>query len=239
MSLQKFEQKEAEILGGIKQRGLDALIQKGLVANIPKSGAQAGYLVVLRYGDEFTSKIGEFSLEVNWALEGRALVYDEANIHQTIVDFNLQEIPTSEFIPDRKILGGLSESTHRALKTFKQHYLGFGPATAFKEYLNSPDSVILTPLESRGNYSLIELIASEAQKNKLEVRKAWGRHVTVNRFTEEVPLGELENFKQLLERANSEASFLKQEYKAKRLDIGYFILNKQSFALHVSDSLKI
>ena len=87
----------------------------------------------------------------------------------------------------------------------------------------------------RENYGLIESFAENAKKEDLEVRKAWGRHITVSRFTENIPPGQLSKFFDIMS-ANPlypNASSDGDPIFANALNIGYFTLDRQQgFSLH-------
>ncbi len=234
MPLDEFTEKEKTILQGIKERGEKACLQTGLVSTIPESG-QAGYLVFLRYSEHVRRKIGEFSEQVSNSLSGRTLTYGIENSHQTIADCGICTLEGNSFVPDEAVLEKLVISAEKFmpfLRASRQHQDVDALWTIFGNYINSPDSVILKPLQNQGNPFLIESFYNEAKSKGIEVRKAWGRHITVNRFTENIPINELGDFNNLISSAAfPNESFDGDIFYAETLGVGYFIMNKREFAL--------
>lgn len=225
MTEKEFEEKEKSILDRMQEAGKQ-VASTGLKPGVLTQGAQFAYLVFLTYPDKATRPIADFSQQVYKALHGKSITYGIGKIHQTIADFDLHTIESVDLaIPDESVLEKLSKTAERSL--------GKAPWAIFGNYIHNDNSVVLRPQESRGNYELIELFGENATREGLEVRKAWGRHITVNRFTENISPEKLEAFLDLMKNpVYPNASADGDPLFAAALNVGYFILDKDGFDLH-------
>jgi hypothetical protein len=239
MTLEEFTAKEFEILGDIQAKGLAAR-ETGLKRGVPESGQLAGYLIALRYDQAVREAIGEFSNKVNESLGGRTVTYGVTNAHQTIADYAVRHVEGG-FKPDEKVLSKLIDSARTGFK--KASLIG----NVFGNYISGSDSVIVKPLGSADGrtYSLIQRVADKAANLGIEARGAWGRHMTVNRFTEDIPSEEMGAFNELMWNGNFPANYFPTVSSdgdwllAKSLDIGYFTMDKTGFNFNVVESLKL
>ncbi len=234
MTLEEFSKKEQEILDKMQNQGRQ-VSETGLVSKVPQEGTMTGYLVYLTFPEQSAIHIARTSKQINRALSGRSVIYDLDSIHQTIADFKVgtSDIKPEEFSPDKDVLGVLG---YAALES----WISLGnetPFTIFGDYIHNADSVVLRPItatSTRENYDLRELVAENAAKEGLEVRPAWGRHITVNRVTEAIPPQDLGNFIKLM-RTNlgfPNASSDGDPIFAESLNVGYFTLSKKGFLLN-------
>ena len=69
-------------------------------------------------------------------------------------------------------------------------------------------------------------------KNKLDVRSAWGTHITVSRFTEEIPPEQTSKFNELMKYASyPNASNDGDVLWPDSINVGFFELDKNGFNL--------
>jgi len=237
MSLEEFETKEAQILEGIRERGLKAR-ETGLVPGVPEQGSQVGVLIYLRYPEEVNGRIGELSSEVSRLVGGRAITYGEDNAHQTIADYKLQNVtkPGDAKFEEGvfKRIGGVAKACIDHFKNPQNPYTSFkAPYTLFGDLINSPDSVILTPSENGVNYQLIKEIKENASGLWVHLREAWGRHMTIARFNEEISSEEADSLFSYLYSGPSPSQRITKEGPiiAESLNVGHFVLNKEGFKL--------
>jgi hypothetical protein len=239
MSLEDFAAKQKQILAGIEQKGA-AVREKGLVSSIPERGkCQAASLVYLRYPAGAIEQIADVSRAVSRTLHGRAVVYDEENMHQSIADYGLRTADLNGLILETP--KGLIEATQKACDELKSG--NSVPRNCFGRYIFSQDSVLLMPVNpgNPATYSLIEAVASSLvpsdKCDPAKFRKAWGEHITVARISENVS-PEQPEVKEFLERLMGNqyiphASRMDETelIKAESLNVGQFVLDRNAFHL--------
>ncbi|MBI2629005.1 hypothetical protein HYW74_02905 [Candidatus Pacearchaeota archaeon] len=235
MDLEEFLAKETQILDKMQEAWRN-VSETGLVSKVPQDGTMAGYLVYLTFQEDRIRPIAEMSKRINRTLNGKSIIYQLENIHQTIADYEVrvrENIKPEEFYPDKDILGTLAYASLESCPAMDLT----SPFTIFGNYIYNSDSVVLRPQTAtcnRENYGLIESFAENAAKEGLDVRKAWGRHITVSRFTEDVPNQDLGNFIKLMKNTLGfpNVSPDGDPVFANALNVGYFTLNKQGFSLY-------
>jgi hypothetical protein len=245
MNQRDFDKKEKEILDRYR-KSRDEARTNGLVSKIPTtSEPQVGYLIYNRFGNELNSNVEQFSTDVNQSLNGRSIIYSADIVHQTIADFSVKPLEEIEGeFPNYEILDKLIKATKRARDNFVDNPVNSNdrpnPATMFFNYIHNADSVILDPYWNRGNPYLIEAVASETDKESLGVRKAWGRHITVSRFSEDILPQEMKRFNELLGgkylASYPNASNDGDVIYAQSLNVGFFDLSKSGFHLSSHES---
>ena len=241
MNLSDFTQNETEILEGIQKKGLAAR-ETGLIRGVPEQDSSAGYLVALRYSEYDRGCLERFSHRFRQSINGRAITYGLDNAHQTIVDYGLKNI-TGDFMPDKQILDKLVQGTREGFEIARNQE---SPGNSFGDLVPSSDSVILRPLrpDNGTTYDLIENVVRETSKLGIKPRGARGRHMTANRFTEDIPPEEMDDFNNLMWRgdvlyqAYPNASNDGDWLSAEKLDVGYFTINKEGFEFTPVESFK-
>jgi len=245
-----FYTKEKQILTGIQQKGILAR-ENGLVSKLPEKGKSiASYLIFLKYADDVGEEIERFSNEVHNALNKRTITYRVNNSHSTIAD-KVEIINGNEFNPNNQVLSKLTYSAIDALSEFnaEERKRNMQLWTMFFNYTHSDDSVILLPEENRGNFELINLFSDKAKDNGVDVRKAWGTHMIVNRFNQLIPSSEMEKFNSLF-RIDERRSLISENnfpncsndgdiHCPESLNVGYFVMNTNGFDLKTYESFEI
>lgn len=124
-------------------------------------------------------------------------------------------------------------------------------SNAFDRAVNNRNSVIMAPWvnDDGGIFQFIKLFAEEAVKLGVPVRKGWGRHMTLNRFTETIPPEEMDEFRKLIygdlaSKLDYKDPTMRKIQHIKRLELrrncypesvnmGYFINDREEgFKLH-------
>ena len=220
MTLEEFEAKEKQIFENMERDGREVR-EKGLVCGIPESGLRA-YLVYLRYPMELMCVVRDFSEEVRKIIEGKAVAYDTGNLHQTIGDLIVGE---REVFPDRGLFAKLGEAVFRVFRDNLHN-----PKTSFGRYVQGKDSIILKPDKNVGNYELISSVVEASRMVDINLRGAWGRHMTVSRFTEPLAPMVLTDFNTLIDESDSPSTFDGDgrvlPIHAESLNVGYFHLDR-------------
>lgn len=229
---QKASKKDKEILAKIQSSGKEAR-RSGLKSNVPEQGVDTGYLIFLKYTPEDSLPIANFSLEIKNSLDGKSIVYSAENIHQTIADYCLEHHEKDDFKPEKKILSKLETSVSDAMDNLLRKDIQ-DVWNSFGKYINNNNSVILRPLRgvNSGTYHLITLVKEKTDENGLDVRSAWGTHITTSRFTEEILPEEIGEFNKLMEHASyPNASNDGDLIWPDSLNLGFYRLNKKGFNL--------
>jgi hypothetical protein len=186
------------------------------VSTLPESEMrELGYGVVLRYGREVTDEVEEFSRSVRNALGGNAIVYETSDVHQSLGSFSGGVSPKSEEVqPHRSVLEKLTEVTKNALFEFSEHE-GSGTNNSFGNYSFNNNFVILEPTSIKvRNFTLMDKIREYGERAGLDI-KAWGRHMTVSRFTDNVPVEEIGEFANLMYSQINQGLYLKNLFAGK------------------------
>ena len=237
MTEEEFNAKEAQIINNNFRAKREEVRKTGLVSKLPEEGkTDFGYLVFLRFDDEVKGKVEKFSEMVQMSLNNRAIVYGKQNSHQSLGDYKLTRIDSGNPLPvNDQILYNLAVTVEQARDEFVRDADSKdipNPWTMFFNYVCNADSVILAPASNRGNYKLIELVSQETAKRGIDFRKTWGRHVTVSRFTSDVPPQEMIRFNQLMGGKDDEASFSNASndgdiHYAESINVGYFTADRK------------
>lgn len=230
-----FKNKEKEIISRI-ENSYSEVRKNGLTSNIPEKGFDAGYAVVLRYGNNLMDSIENFSKQVNNSLDGKSLIYNKENLHQTIADYNIKHFE-KKFNPNKKILSGLEKSAKNSSNNLDNPVWN-----SFGKFIYNSNSVILKPLRgiNGGTYNLVKKFEENSQKNNLDVRPAWGSHVTVSRFTENISPDKLDNFYGLMENPSfpNESSDGDIFYPSS-LVVAFFEMGRDKFNLNITKEFSL
>lgn len=215
MSEQDFLADESRILGAMQERGKKAL-ETGLMCKIPKSGeVQVGYLVYLTHSHEVIEEISVYSRGIAHALNGRTIPYgkDFGNVHTTAGTYDTQIIPANKHAPPQlEILCKLSEAAQETmvdLKNKARFSILHGPVLEYKGLVHDEGTTIAQPEEvGAENYcELTETLAQNTSKRGIQLKKSWGRHISVARVTEDIPPEQLEEFKRFIGQSRPIHSF--------------------------------
>lgn len=144
-------------------------------SNVVQDRNRGGYLISLRPPAYITENLKEFSLAVAGMVP--AIVFDETNAHTSLVLYGVIQ----DFVPDEEIIQTLENSVHTIWNRLR------GPEINYVGWLYNQDSAIAEGYaDSNFVFAMNLLMRTISQKGIPDIgkRKAWGGHLTTNRFIE-------------------------------------------------------
>jgi len=203
-----------------KFRDTSKLKSEGLKPNIPRQ--QGGYLIAFRHGRGITDALGEFSHQVSRIVP--AISYDGSNAHTTLSDFQVQD----DFSPSDETLTRLSRAVHDNIP------LAEGISITYNEWLLNQNTGISAGQPNQQFFETARRIVDYANQKDLQLRMAWGAHLTTNRFLEDWPAEETGELLQHF-RTSKPLGESNPEY----LDVGHFIFTPKGFEYHTHERFEL
>lgn len=235
MSEDHFLANEQKILNDIKSRR-NKVLETGLVSKLPKDGeVQAGYIIYLTHNEIIEYRVNEFSLKLSEALDGNSILYgsfcgyrNRSNIHTTITTYNKNNV--SSFNPDKHILYKLSNIAEKSINSFLK--TDKCPILNYSQFIYNDEIVIAEPENSSGFFKLMEMVVRESRGKIGSLRSTWGKHITIGRFTKDISIDKLEEFKELMKDPSFLDSSINDEFQGViSLNAGHFLLSNKEFNL--------
>lgn len=234
MNPEEFLANEQRILAEMAERGSKAR-ETGLVSKLPPQGqVQTGALVYFTYDPSQLDVIGEFSDAIHKSLNGRSMIYspEKGNIHTSLATHGVKTSSEPESLDAQ--LSQLSGVVERVAHDFNE-YLAVNVYGA----VHDESTVVVRPVDSFSSsiVNLVGRLIGKSSETGLELKRAWGRHITIARFTDQIAPPEMERFNDLMDysKIRIPSTYLLPTHIA----VGSFLLDRNSFVLGPYSSVSI
>lgn len=196
-NFQEFVAQQVEAYSNFRKLANDAQI-KGVEPDPNLEKKMGGFFIVLEHPLAIRKAAEDFSKKISSLIP--AIVYNEDVVHTSLGSYFY--VPGLVVNPDdpvhREILDRMSEAVQRALNRFGAN-LWYIEYYTFLHTLNV--AIAGGSPSVPGFLDLIEEVVSACKEQKIELKPAWGAHITLSRFKGKVPAHNLTTFFDLFENA--------------------------------------
>ncbi len=185
------------------------------------------------------SVVAGLSGAISKALGDKAITYDTSLIHSTLADLIVhKEGHEGNFVPDQTILDKLARAAEAGKRAIIPPCFSF-----FGHYLFNTNSVILPPIMNvnYGSFGITEAVHAQAQSEGVNLRKPWGRHLTISRFKSGITTKEVDAFLGLMATNPNYPNVSKNgdHIYPDRIDSGFFELGERGLKLTIANSIRL
>ena len=179
---------------------------------------KAGYLILLKHGDDITEPVSRFSERIG--REVPALLYRSDTLHTTFSNYAVTDlVQGQEFNVDKGLENKLLSAVGRVVNQRDSQL-----EITYPDWLYNQTTVIVQGEATQGFLTLAERIQSEGLNEGVVLSLPWGAHITSARFLQSRRPEEIADFFKLMQEAPALGVSRPQH-----LEIGYFTLSPQNF----------